>query len=415
MREPRRPRTVPCTSSRWIIALRRPRSARDAFRRHRHDRIEVRPRERAVRPGAADQLEQLVLGVLHARRFRDDLLRQHVERRVVRDDRDPARRGEPPGPAPRTRRDRRATSGTRGPSACPETVWPERPTRCSSVAIRCGEPIWQTRSTAPMSMPSSSDAVATSAFSVPALSRDSASNRRSFERLPWWAVTASSPSRSLSSWRQRVRQGAACSRTPASSDAPESTRSGGRSTRPTTSFDITASSDDCGISTSSSIARRCPSSTMAQSARPASSTPAVPTRNRATSSIGFCVADRPMRCTRPSATCLQPLERQGEVRTAARADHGVNLVDDDRAHGAQHLAAALRRQQQVQRFRRRHQDVRRRAEHGGALGLRRVAGANGARHAARRQPHVGHHAADAAPGSARFLWMSALSAFSGET
>ena len=46
-------------------------------------------------------------------------------------------------------------------------------------------------------MPSSSDAVATSAFSVPLLSRVSASSRRSFDRLPWCAVTASSPSRSL--------------------------------------------------------------------------------------------------------------------------------------------------------------------------------------------------------------------------
>ena len=32
-----------------------------------------------------------------------------------------------------------------------------------------GEPSWQTRSTSPMSMPSSSDAVATSALSSPAL------------------------------------------------------------------------------------------------------------------------------------------------------------------------------------------------------------------------------------------------------
>ncbi len=100
---------------------------------------------------------------------------------------------------------------------------------------------------------------------------------------------------------------------------------------------------------------------------------------------------------------LEPLEREGEVRAASRADHGVNLVDDDGARGAQHLAAALRRQQQVQRLWRRHQDVRRRAEHGGALGLRRVAGTNGARHATRRQPHVGHHAADAAPGLGKVL------------
>ena len=36
-----------------------------------------------------------------------------------------------------------------------------------------GEPTWQTRSTGPMSMPSSSDAVATRADSAPARNRDS--------------------------------------------------------------------------------------------------------------------------------------------------------------------------------------------------------------------------------------------------
>ena len=47
-------------------------------------------------------------------------------------------------------------------------------------------------------MPSSSDAVATSARSVPDFSRCSASSRRSFERLLWWQVTCSSPSTSVS-------------------------------------------------------------------------------------------------------------------------------------------------------------------------------------------------------------------------
>ena len=37
--------------------------------------------------------------------------------------------------------------------------------------MRCGEPIWQTRSTWPMSIPSSSEAVATRALSAPVLSR----------------------------------------------------------------------------------------------------------------------------------------------------------------------------------------------------------------------------------------------------
>ena len=68
------------------------------------------------------------------------------------------------------------------------------------LAIERGEPSWQTRSTSPMSMPSSSEAVATSALSLPRLSRCSASSRCSLARLPWCAATCSAPSRS-DSWR----------------------------------------------------------------------------------------------------------------------------------------------------------------------------------------------------------------------
>ena len=74
--------------------------------------------------------------------------------------------------------------------------------------------------------------------------------------------------------------------------------------------------------------------------QPAAS-PAV--RNLATSSIGVWVADSPIRCSGRSATAGEPLERQRQVRAAARADDGVDLVDDHRAHRAQHLPAALRR------------------------------------------------------------------------
>jgi len=47
-----------------------------------------------------------------------------------------------------------------------------------------GEPIWHTRSTVPMSMPNSSDAVATTARSSPRFSRCSASRRNRRDRLP---------------------------------------------------------------------------------------------------------------------------------------------------------------------------------------------------------------------------------------
>ena len=104
------------------------------------------------------------------------------------------------------------------------------------------------------------------------------------------------------------------------------------------------------------------------------------------------------------------------MRAAARADDGVDLVDDDGAHRAQHLAAALGGEQQVERLGRGDQDVRRLAQHGRALGRGRVAGADRGRDA-RRRPAPSPRPAARMPrrGSARFLWMSALSALSGET
>ena len=82
---------------------------------------------------------------------------------------------------------------------------------------------------------------------------------------------------------------------------------------------------------------------------------------------------------------LQPLEREREVRAAPRADHRVDLVDDHRPDRAQHLAAAGGGQQQVQRLRCGDEDVRRRAEHRGALGGRRVAGTHRGRDPRRRE------------------------------
>ena len=86
------------------------------------------------------------------------------------------------------------------PSGFAPTQWPERPMRCSATAIERGVPSCTTRSTEPMSMPSSSDAVATTAFSSPRLSRSSASKRFSRERLPWCGSTTPSPRRAAS-WK----------------------------------------------------------------------------------------------------------------------------------------------------------------------------------------------------------------------
>ena len=78
------------------------------------------------------------------------------------------------------------------------TWCPARPTRCRPLATLAGDSTWITRSTAPMSMPSSSELVATMAGSRPALSASSIWTRCSRASEPWWARTSSSPASSLS-------------------------------------------------------------------------------------------------------------------------------------------------------------------------------------------------------------------------
>jgi hypothetical protein len=57
-----------------------------AFRHHAQHAVERRPVEVTVGPGAPHQVEEIVFRTGAARALRHDLLRQHVERRVVRDD-----------------------------------------------------------------------------------------------------------------------------------------------------------------------------------------------------------------------------------------------------------------------------------------------------------------------------------------
>ena len=98
---------------------------REALGRHAR-RPRRNPRAASSRYGQArrDQREELVLGVFAARRLGDDLLRQHVERRVVRDDGVELAAARPRAAAPRIRSGRRARPGTAAPSACRATVWP---------------------------------------------------------------------------------------------------------------------------------------------------------------------------------------------------------------------------------------------------------------------------------------------------
>jgi len=74
-----------------------------------------------------------------------------------------------------------------------------------------------------------------------------------------------------------------------------------------------------------------------------------------------------------AADVIQALERQREVRAATRLEHGVDFVDDYRAGSLQDVARTGGGQQEVERFRGGDEDVGWRAQHRGALGLRRVA------------------------------------------
>ena len=100
---------------------------------------------------------------------------------------------------------------------------------------------------------------------------------------------------------------------------------------------------------------------------------------------------------------LQALEAERQMGSAPAADHGVDLVHDHGADRAQHLAASFGCQQEIQRFWRRHQYVRRLAQHGGTLGLRRVAGAHGRRDARCLEPERFGHPPNATPGFGEVL------------
>ena len=96
----------------------------------------------------------------------------------------------------------------------------------------------------------------------------------------------------------------------------------------------------------------------------------------------------PIRCTPPAAQRLQPLERKRQVRPPLGRHQGVDLVNDDRLERSQHVAR-VRGEQQVQRFGRGDQQIRRLALESGPVRGGRVARANrhrrhGHRHARRR-------------------------------
>ena len=225
--------------------------------------------------------------------------------------------------------------------------------RCSPLATEGGASIWITRSTAPMSMPSSSEEVATRPRSVPALRRSSICDAAAPGRPSRGGRgPASSPASSLSAAGQALGQAAAVDedhRRAVGPDQLEQPRVDGgpdrgaraAAARPGRLGSSTGSASRAMSSTGTSTAqleracarRRRRSSTGRERGRAGPAPPAAsaPPRKRATSSSGRWVAERPMRCSAPRRRSASSRSSES-ARCAPRlvGDQRVDLVDDHR-------------------------------------------------------------------------------------
>ncbi len=98
---------------------------------------------------------------------------------------------------------------------------------------------------------------------------------------------------------------------------------------------------------------------------------------------------------RAARDVLEPFEAERQVRAAARLDHRVDLVHDDRPHRAEHVPAALGGEQQVERLGRGHQDMGRALQHRGACRTGGVTGSNRRGNLHRLEPHMTRRFGDA--------------------
>ena len=319
-------------------------------------------------------------------------------------------------------RSSRETGKTR-PFGRPEMVCPDRPTRWSSVAMRWGDPIWQTRSTCPMSMPSSSEAVATSALSASGLSRISRVEPRLLRQaavmggdLVLAEPLAQMPRHPLGHpprVDEHERRAVALDQRGQALVVflPHLVRHD-RVERGAGHLEARGRSRGCAL-------RRRWCSRLAAASRAAAAIEAVTdsVSDQKTCDLG----DRLLRRgeanpneRRPAMCCSRSSE---SARCAPRLVPMTAWISSTITVRAVRSISRLRlgRQQQIQRFGRRDQDVRRRLEHRRPLGLRRVAGAH--RGGDPGAPVRALRPACRIPrrGSARFLWMSALNALSGDT
>ena len=110
--------------------------------------------------------------------------------------------------------------------------------------------------------------------------------------------------------------------------------------------------------------------------------------------------DRPLRGGEPDprerlgGQPIQSLERHRQVGAALVARHRVDLVDDHGVDRLEDRPAALRRDEQVQRLRRRDDEVRRAAEHRGASRRRGVARAHADAQLGVGEPELGSDLGD---------------------
>ena len=384
IRAPRRGRSIPLTLSRWTYAILRPRpvvipsetsSSTSSYAssgggvggRLTDEKGRPPPPILAsiLRPATSSRSSHL----LRRRHLGDDLLGQDVEGGHRSDS--PVEIAGPHGGQQGGALDQLvAAERVEDAVGDPRREWLERPTRWRKVAMLRGEPTWHTSSTGPMSIPSSSEAVATSALSSPARSRSSTRWRRSFDRLPWWAATCSEPKRSASRWAKRsdIRRVLTKTRVVRWSATWAAIRS---RTSPSCSVEATADSSVPGSSMETCRSRRWPQSTTVAD-RPVPT----PVSRRA-------VVDRTLGGGQPDPLGPGPrgpvetLEGEGQVGAPFVPDQGVDLVHDHRLGGGQHGAAPGGGDQEVERLGGGHQDGGWSGEHGGAGAGRGIPGPDG--------------------------------------
>ena len=244
---------------------------------------------------------------------------------------------------------RRPSWGSAGP-CCSPTRWPARPTRCSPRATLPGDSTWQTRSTAPMSMPSSSDAVATTAGSRPSFRRLLGRCRTSSATLPWWADCAEHsrcrvarqalPGRS-SAVIARSTERRLLAKTMVERCSRISRRQQPVDRRPDRALRQRPELRSTGLTTRRSRSLRSPASTIVD--RPRLERVGRRRPARAAEVAGHLV-QRPLRRRQADADearrveRLQPLQQQRQEDAALVGAEGVNLVDDAVGDAAQGVA-----------------------------------------------------------------------------